>query len=143
MTLWDVNLWVYAFRSDSPFHAASRRALTESLESRESFVFCPAMASSFLRLVTNPRIFNQPSSTAEAWSFVDWLEAHPASVFTEADEMTFGIFKHLCLVSGAADNAVPDAFLAALALRSDARLMTMDAGMKRYEGVHVELLEQA
>lgn len=98
------------------------------------------MASSFLRLVTNPRIFEQVSSYAEAWSFIDYLESHPASVFAEADEMSFGIFKHLCLVSRAAGNAVPDAFLAALALRHDARLVTADAGMKRFGGLEIELL---
>lgn len=140
MTLWDVNLWVYAFRADSPFHEASRSRLTTELEGRSSFIFCPSVASSFLRLVTNPRIFKCPSSVAEAWSFIDWLEAHPSAVFAEADEMTFGIWKHLCLVAGAVGNDVPDAYLAAIALRNDATLVTMDAGMKRWAGVSVEVL---
>ena len=140
MILWDVNLWVYAFRSDSPLHGQARSALTDSLEKSEGFLFCPSVASSFLRLVTNPRIFAQPSTYAEAWSFLDYLEAHPASFFAEADEMAFGIFKHICLLVSAVGNTVPDAFLAALALRHDARLITADAGMKRFQGVEVELL---
>jgi len=53
--LWDVNLWVYAFRSDSPMH--------------ETALFCPYVVTSFLRLVTNPRIFSQPSRVEEAWGF--------------------------------------------------------------------------
>lgn len=140
MILWDVNLWVYAFREDSPAHAASRAALTAALDGGERFLFIPSVASSFLRLVTNPRIFVRPSEPAEAWSFVDWLEAHPSSVFAEADAMAFGVFKHLCLASGASGNAVPDAFLAALALRHDARLVTLDAGMRRFAGLRVEIV---
>ncbi len=54
--------------------------------------------------------------------------------------MTFGIFKHLCLATSASGTAIPDAFLAAIALRHDASLKTMDAGMKRYSGVDVVLL---
>lgn len=140
MTLWDVNLWVYAFRPDSPYHGLCRESLIQSFESMEEFLFSPSVVSSFLRLVTNPRIFKQPSSISDAWAFVDWLEAHPASVFVESDAMTFGIFKHLCLASGAAGTAIPDAFLAAIALRHDASLKTMDSGMKRYIGVDVVLL---
>jgi predicted nucleic acid-binding protein len=55
--------------------------------------------------------------------------------------MTFGIFKHLCLASRASGNAVPDALLAAIALRHDAGFVTADAGMRRFAGVDVELLE--
>lgn len=142
MRLWDVNLWVNAFRADSPRHALGQRFLTESLDRRESFIFCPNLASSFLRLVTNPRIFVQPSTIDEAWAFVDYLEAHPSAIFAEADAMTFGIFKHLCLVSKAAGNDVPDAFLAALALRRDATLVTADTGMRRWQGIHVEVIGQ-
>jgi hypothetical protein len=141
--LWDVNVWVYAFRSDSPLHGQARSALSDSLEKGEGFLFCPSVASSFLRLVTNPRIFAQPSAYAEAWAFLDYLEAQPSSFFAEVDEMAFGIFKHICLLASAAGNTVPDAFLAALALRHDARLVTADVGMKRFQGVEVELLAES
>ena len=140
MRLWDVTLWVYAFRADSPRHEKSRAALLEAFDRREAFLFCPSVASSFLRLVTNPRIFVQPSEYREAWTFIDWLESHPVSRFAEADAMTHGIFKHLCLVEGVSGNAVPDAFLAALAIRHDATLVTADTGMRRWKGVEVELV---
>jgi toxin-antitoxin system PIN domain toxin len=139
--LWDVNLWVYAFRRDSPLHARARGVLIDSLDRGESFLFCPSVAASFIRLVTNPRIFEEPSPPEEAWLFVDHLESHPAASFAEVDAMTFGIFKHLCLASRASGNAVPDALLAAIALRHDAGFVTADAGMRRFAGVDVELLE--
>jgi len=141
MRLWDVNLWVSAFRPDSPLHARVRSILTEALEAREPFLFSPVAASSFLRLVTNPRVFREPSEWREAWSFIDWLEAHPAAVFAAFDAVAFGIFKHLCLVAAAQGNEEPDAFFAALALRHDATLVTADAGMKKWHGVDVATVE--
>ena len=140
MRLWDVNLWVYAFRADSPLHVRVRSILIDELDAREPFLFSPSAASSFLRLVTNPRIFKEPSEWREAWTFIDWLEAHPAAIFAPFDAVAFGIFKHLCLVAGARGNEVPDAFFAALALRHDATLLTADAGMKRWQGVDVAMV---
>jgi uncharacterized protein len=140
MRLWDVDLWVYAFRTDSPLHARSHALLGESLERREGFIFCPAVALSFLRIVTNPRVFIGPSTPADAWSFVSYLESHTASHFADADAMTFGVFRHLCLVAQATGNALPDAYLAAIALRRNAALVTADAGMRRFQGVAVEVV---
>ena len=140
MRLWDVNLWVYAFRADSPLHVRSHALLSESLERREGFIFCPAVALSFLRIVTNPRVFVEPSAPADAWRFVSHLESHAAALFADADAMTFGIFKHLCLVAKAMGNAMPDAYLAAIALRRNATLVTADAGMRRFKGVAVEVV---
>jgi toxin-antitoxin system PIN domain toxin len=139
--LWDVTLWVYAFRADSPLHAHVRPHLIQALDAGEPFLFCPSAASSFLRIVTNPRIFKEPSEWREAWTFIDWLEGHPAAVFAEFDAMAFGIFKHLCLVNGARGNEVPDPFFAALALRHGASLVTADIGMKKWQGVDVAVLE--
>jgi toxin-antitoxin system PIN domain toxin len=140
MRLWDVNIWIYAFRSDSPLHEKARNSIQSALDGRESFLFCPGIASSFLRLVTNPRIFKEPSPIAEAWLFVDALESHPAAIFADMDPMAFGIFKHLCLASGVAGNAIPDAYVAALAIRRDALFVTADRGFARFKGIELELV---
>jgi uncharacterized protein len=140
MRFWDVNIWVYAFRADSPLHELAMESMQGSLDRRESFLFSPGIASSFLRLVTNARIFKEPSLLAEAWLFVDALESHPAAVQTDMDPMAFGIFKHLCLVADVSGNAVPDAYLAALAIRHDATFVTADRGFERFKGLEIELV---
>jgi predicted nucleic acid-binding protein len=66
MKLMDVNQWVCAFRSDSPFHEKARESINSCLQRREPFLFSPGIASSFLRLVTNPKIFKEPSTIEEA-----------------------------------------------------------------------------
>lgn len=131
---------MYAFRRDSPLHETARGMLEESLTRREPFLFCPFLAVSFLRLVTNPRVFVQPSDVHESWLFLDRLETDPCARYTEADRQTYSVFKHLALVTQAAGNAVPDALLAATALRHGARLITADRGLLGYPGVDVVVI---
>ena len=140
MILWDVNLWIYAFRKDSPLHAESREEIETGMALGEGFLFTPHVAASFLRLVTNPTIFVHPSGPAEAWEFIDYLESHPNAKFGDIDGMTFGIFKHICLVHRMAGNEVPDALLAAVAIRYDAQFVTADSGFKRFKSLRLKLL---
>ncbi|MCF7915864.1 MAG: PIN domain-containing protein [Spirochaetaceae bacterium] len=140
MIFWDVNLWVYAFRKDCPLHEKARNLLIQGMENREGFLFSPVIASSFLRLVTNRKIFSEPSLPGEAWDFIDVLEIHENAHFVEYDRTAYGIFKHLTLVAGAEGNLIPDAFLAALAIRHDCRFVTTDRGFQKYPGLQVELV---
>lgn len=140
MIFWDVNLWVYAFRKDSPLHKKAREVLVKGMDDQEGFLFSPLVVSSFLRLVTNRKIFSRPSPTGEAWEFIDVLENHGNAHFAEIDQITYGIFKHLTLVTGAEGNLIPDALMAALAIRRDCRFATADRGFYNYPGLQVELI---
>ena len=140
MILWDVNLWVYAFRADSPRHVTSRDLLTQTMDRQEPYLFSPMVAASFLRLVTNPRVFRQPSDLDESCEFIDAVQAAPGAHMVDIDGMTWGIFKHLGLVNRSVANAIPDAMLAALAIRHDAMFVTADAGFKAYQGLRLELI---
>ena len=140
MILADVNLWVYAFRPDSPYHKVARERLEAHQQAQAPFLFVPSVAASFLRLVTNPKIFLNPSDPAEAWEFLTVLQDDPLARLTEADAMTFGLFKHLSLVAGSMGTQVPDAFLAALAVQHEATFLTVDQGFQRYQALKVELL---
>ena len=122
-------------------HEKARASIQSTLDKGEGFIFFPSIASSFLRLVTNSRIFKRPSALSEAWLFVDVLESQPAAVHADMDAMAFGIFKHLCLVDDAAGNAIPDAYLAALAIRRDSTFVTADKGFARFKGLQAEFIE--
>jgi hypothetical protein len=104
--------------------------------SGDHFLFCPWVAASFLRLARNPRIFVQPSTADDAGAFVDTLESRAHPVRTEIDPMTRGIFKHVCLVSEAAGNDIPDALFASIAIRHDVEFLTTDRGLGRFEGLN-------
>jgi hypothetical protein len=138
MILWDVNVLVYAFRFDSPHYERSRADIMAAFDSGETYIFDPGIAASFLRLVTNPRVFSQPSGIGEAWDFVDSLAERTTALHAEIDSMTFGIFKSLSLAFGSTGNAIPDALIAAIAIRHDATLHTMDAGFAKYRGLKIK-----
>jgi len=140
LIFWDVNLWIYAFRGDSPFHIRAREVLKRGLDGSDVFLFSPIIASSFLRIVTNSKIFNKPSPQSEAWEFIDTLESHPNARFVEMDQMTYGVFKHLSLVKAVHGNQVPDTLLAALAIRYDCLFVTADQGFSEYPGLNLELV---
>lgn len=140
MILWDVNILVYAFRTDSPLHAQARQHLEEVITSAQSFLVNSGVMASFLRLVTNPRIFVQPSNIGEAWEFIDALFGQPSAVEVSVDPMTLGIFKHITLVNQSGGNSIPDDLLAAIAMRNDAVLFTADSGFQKYQGLQVELI---
>ena len=140
MILWDVNLLVYAFRTDSPYHERARKIIERDRIKSERFLISAVIASSFVRIVTNPRIFLKPSDLGEAWRFLEFIEADALSQHATIDAETYALFKHLCLVSGAKGNVVPDAFLAATAVRYGARLVTADRGFSRFPGLNTEVV---
>ncbi len=141
MILWDVNILVYAFRSDSPFHTMARQRVVDALHREEPFLFLNEIALSFLRIVTNTRIFKQPSTLESAWNFLGVLEDSPSVQRARQDDMTYGVFKHLSLVQGSTGNTLPDTWLAASAIRHNARLITADRGFLSIAALEVELID--
>jgi hypothetical protein len=137
----DVNLLVYAFRTDSPYHRQAKELIESARENGSSQLVSAIVAASFVRIVTNPRIFVTPSSIDEAWRFIEFLECTPAAHWAELDAHTYSLFKHLCLVTGATGNGVPDALLAAIALRHRATLVTADRGFSAYPGVALQVVD--
>jgi predicted nucleic acid-binding protein len=74
----DVNVLVAAFRADHPHHTTSRVWLEQAVAaagSGASFNVMPMVTASFLRLVTSPRIFQQPTPIDHAVAFIDALLA--------------------------------------------------------------------
>ena len=71
--------------------------------------------SGFVRVVTHPRVFVDPTPLANALEFVTALRASPAHVAVEPGRHHWDLFARLCSLSGARGNVVPDAYLAALA----------------------------
>lgn len=55
--------------------------------------------------------------------------------------MAWGVFKQLCLASAATGHAIPEALLAAIAIRHGATLVTADRGFERYRGLECRFLE--
>ncbi len=141
MILWDVNVWIYSFRKESPKHRDARTVMQQTLRTPgEQFLFFPHIAVSFLRIVTINMIFHTPSSLQEAWTFINVLSHHPNARAADLDPALFAVFRHLTLIHEAAGNTVSDVLLAAAALQHDARLITADAGFLRYSEIRTTII---
>ncbi len=71
MLLLDVNVVVAAYREDLPQHEIISAWWDELIEQREPFTVPTIVWGSFVRLVTNRRIFDPPASLGEASRFRD------------------------------------------------------------------------
>lgn len=129
----DVNVLVAASRSDHPHHAAARAWLEQALAlagQGSGMKLQPMVIASFLRLVTHPRIFVQPTPMAEALRFVDALLDAPG---VEQPELgaEWPALRALCVDKALTANDVPDAWLAAAAIHQGEHVVSFDADFKR------------
>jgi len=71
----DANLLIYAHVKNLPQHFAAKGWLDECLNASAPLGLPWPSLLGFLRIVTNPRIFEQPESVKDAWKQIkEWLE---------------------------------------------------------------------
>ena len=90
----------------------------------------PMVVASFLRLVTHPRVFPQPTPMAEALAFVDALLTAPG-VERPALGGEWTVLRQLCVDKSLAANDVPDAWLAAAAIHQGEHIVSFDADFRK------------
>ena len=131
----DVNVLVYAHDEASPRHVEYRAWLERSARATEPFGLPSVVASGFMRIVTHPKVLAQPLAVDAAIGFIDALRAAPAVVPLEPGKRHWSIFTGLCRQVSARGNAIPDAYLAALAIEHGCTWYSADRGFARYPGL--------
>jgi len=127
---------VYAHVSSFAQHNFARDWLDRQLNATAPVGLPWASILAFLRLVTNPRLFESPEPIGEAWQQVRaWLAAEPAWVPQPTDRHADLLGKFLAL-PGVHGNLVPDAYLAALAVEHGLTLCSTDGDFARFQGLH-------
>ena len=137
MILVDVNLLVYA-KMDSPKeHEASRAWLEERLSGIPGVGLPWQSLQGFLRITTNPRIFERPLPLDDAWSQVrEWLQL--ANVFSPEPAARYPEILASLMPQVGRPEHVPDAHLAALAIEYGLTLHTTDRDFARFNGLKWE-----
>lgn len=135
MILLDVNVLVYAHKTGSPKHAEIHQWLLGVVRADEPYGLADLVLSSFIRVVTHPRIFDRPSTLAEALDFARVLRSQPNCVLVQPGPRHWEIFTGLCEAVGARGNIVADAWLAALAVESGSEWITTDRDFARFPGL--------
>lgn len=135
MLLVDVNVWIYAIRKDSVDHKAYRDWVTDILTGDEPVGVSELVLSGVIRLLTNHRVFREPSSTRQALDACRAIRSAPAAVPIRPGARHWAIFESLCEEAGAKANTVPDAYHAALAIENGATWVTTDRSFARFPGL--------
>ncbi|MGH7881836.1 MAG: type II toxin-antitoxin system VapC family toxin [Candidatus Dormibacteraceae bacterium] len=138
MLIADVNIYLPAYRKDSPQHEIYRGWLEEQLLGSESFGVSELVLSAFVRIITNHRVYKEPTTPEAALDFCQTVLDAPATVRVQPGERHWSIFHHLCLNLRARANDVPDAYLAALALEREATFITVDRGFRRFPSLRIQ-----
>lgn len=135
MLLLDVNVCIYAIREDSTDHQAYRSWVTDALNGDEPVGISELVLSGVIRVITNHRIFREPSTTQQALDACGALRSGSVAVPLQPGKRHWEIFDLLCRQTNAKANAVPDAYHAALAIENGATLITADRGFARFPGL--------
>ena len=135
MILCDVNIFVYAYRQDSPKHREILSWLLEQLAKDQPYGISEHVLSGFLRVVTHPKIFNPPSPLDHALQFVDECLGSSNCVRIAPGPRHWEIFVGLCKKVKTAGNLIPDAYFAALAIESGCTWVTTDYDYSRFPGL--------
>ena len=135
MILVDANLLIYAYVKDVPQHEAALKWLDRQLTEAPKVGLPWACLLAFVRLVSNPRIFQNPISLPVAWQQVEnWLSA--PSVWIPAPTARHApLLRALLSTEGLKANDVPDVHLAAMAIEHDLVLCSGDGGYQRFTGL--------
>ena len=132
MKLVDANVLLYAVDERSPHHDVAKRWLEEELSGAETLAFAWAVLLAFVRLSTNPRVFQHPMSADEALDLVDSWLGQPNVTVVDPTERHRRVLRELLAALGTAGNLVGDAHLAALAIEHGAELCSGDADFGRF-----------
>ena len=135
MTLFDVNVLIYAHREETPDHKKYKDIVEKIVNNNETYGISSLVASGFLRVATHPRIFTPPTPQKKAFTFINEIMERPNCVLIEPGALHWSIFCSLCEKSNARGNLVPDAYIAAMAIESGNVLITTDRDYSRFPGL--------
>ena len=138
MNLYDVNVLIYAHRSDTPKHSAVRAWLEREFSGPGTFMMSELVLSGFVRIVTNPRAFNVPTPLDVALDEVERIRRNPICLPINPGKRHFEIFTSLCREGDAKGKLTADAYLAALAIENGCKWYTFDRDFARFPGLDWE-----
>lgn len=135
MILLDANILLYAEDQLSPYHKIAREWWDDQLSGYSPVCLCWTVIGAFIRIGTNPRVFNHPLSLEQALSRVQsWLD-QPCTRIVHPTSQHWSIFRKILIEGQAAANLVTDAHLAALAIEHGCELISTDSDFSRFPGI--------
>ena len=132
MILVDANILLYAEDSLQSRHQQARAWWDGQLSGSGVVCLCWTVLSAFIRIGTNPRVFEHPLSLEQALARVQsWLD-QPCTRVVRPTERHWTVFRQVLTDGQAVANLVTDAHLAALAIEHGCELASTDSDFARF-----------
>jgi uncharacterized protein len=135
VTLPDVNVLLYAFRTDASENEKCWRWVRSEMESSAAYGVSPQVLSSVVRIATDRRVFAERYRLDEVLAFCSALLDRPNCVILHPGPRHWSIFCDLCRTAQASGNLIQDAWLAALAIEHGCEWITTDRDYARFPGL--------
>jgi len=135
MILVDANILLYAENSEGRLHEAACEWWDHQLSGTMPVCLCWTVINAFIRIGTNPRVYDAPLTIEQALARVQsWLEQPCVRIITPTSQH-WKTLKNLLRKSQAVGNLVSDAHLAALAIEHGCVLYSTDADFARFQSL--------
>jgi len=133
--LLDVNIWIASAFDWHIHHEVTQRWFGE--HSADHFAFCRTTQQGFLRLATNPKVFepagDDPLTLPEAWHAYDTIVQHPRILFRNEPPGLESQWRDFTQDGSLSRKLWTDAYLAAFACCADLHLVSFDGGFARFD----------
>ena len=135
MILVDANVLLYAEDELNPHHGTARDWWDTQLSGASPVCLCWTVLGAFIRISTNPRVFEYPLSLDQSLFRVQsWLN-QPCTRVVHPTDRHWSVFRKMLVEGQAVANLVTDAHLAALAIEHDCELISTDTDFSRFPGI--------
>jgi uncharacterized protein len=135
MLVLDINVLVGVHHAEAPEHSALHKWMLNIIASREPYGFPDFVLFNFIRVVTLPRPWHRPSTTAEALDFCAAIVSSSGFVPLEPSSEHWACFDSISRSIGARGNMINDAYLAAYAMLGTSELVTLDQDFGKFPGL--------
>jgi uncharacterized protein len=134
----DTNFLVYAHRSNNSFHTIARTAISRLINDGLPWGVPIACVHEFLAVVTNPRIFKEPTPRDQAFTQIDVLLSQSGARLLVPTEKHLGVLRGLATRANAIGAQMHDARIAALCIENGVtQLWSADRDFSAYDQLQV------
>lgn len=128
----DVNILLYAHRTDEKMHGPYRAWLEDLVNGPEAFGLSVLVAVAFVRIATNRRVYDPPTSPAMALAAIDALLQHESCRLLTPGPRHWNLVSSLCRTTGAKAKGVADVQHAAVAIEHGCTWVSRDGDFARF-----------
>lgn len=132
MKLFDTNILIYAHREDQIHHSFYRRRLDEAIAAPEVCGLTMAVATGFVRIVTQPNFPNGPTPLPLALAVIETLVSPGACQWVHPSSRHWSLVADLCRRTGTCGKGVSDASHAATAIEHGGTWVSRDSDFGKF-----------